>query len=91
MTEIRKQDEVALRERFLQARRSGELSKDVNVDDYTRYLSSILGRSIHPGIEWFNEDKTQADLADGPSASGLLRRAVADSRSETELSASHLT
>jgi hypothetical protein len=91
MTEIRKQNEVALRERFLQARRSGELSKDVNVDDYTRYLSSILGRSIHPGIEWFNEDKTQADLADGPSASGLLRRAVADSRSETELSASHLT
>jgi hypothetical protein len=47
MTEIRKQNEVALRERFLQARRSGESSKDVNVDDYTRYLSSILaGLSI---------------------------------------------
>jgi hypothetical protein len=47
MTEIRKQDEVAMGERLLQARRSGELSKDVNVDDYTRYLSSILaGLSI---------------------------------------------
>jgi len=42
MTEIRKQNEVAMKERFLQARKSGELSKDVNVDDYTRYLSSIL-------------------------------------------------
>jgi AcrR family transcriptional regulator len=47
MAEIRKQNEVAMRERFLQARKSGELSKDVNVDDYTRYLSSILaGLSI---------------------------------------------
>jgi AcrR family transcriptional regulator len=47
MTEIRKQNEVAMRERFLQARKSGELSKDVNLDDYTRYLSSILaGLSI---------------------------------------------
>jgi hypothetical protein len=36
-----------MRERFLQARKSGELSKDVNVDDYTQYLSSILaGLSI---------------------------------------------
>lgn len=47
MTEIRRQNEVAMKERFLQARKSGELSKDVNVDDYTRYLSSILaGLSI---------------------------------------------
>jgi AcrR family transcriptional regulator len=47
MTEIRKQNEVAMRERFLQARKSGELSKDVNISDYTRYLSSILaGLSI---------------------------------------------
>jgi AcrR family transcriptional regulator len=47
MTEIRKQNEVAMRKRFLQARKSGELSKAVNVDDYTRYLSSILaGLSI---------------------------------------------
>jgi hypothetical protein len=42
MTEIRKQNEVAMRERLLQARESGELSKDINLDDYTRYLSSIL-------------------------------------------------
>ena len=47
MTEIRKQNEAAIRKRFLQARRSGELSKDINVEDYTRYLSSILaGLSI---------------------------------------------
>jgi len=47
VTEIRKQNEIAMRERLLQARKSGELSKDVNVDDYTRYLSSILaGLSI---------------------------------------------
>ena len=47
VTEIRKQNEVAMRERLLQARKSGELSKDINVEDYTRYLSSILaGLSI---------------------------------------------
>jgi AcrR family transcriptional regulator len=47
MTEIRKQNEIAVRERLLQARKSGELSKDINVEDYTRYLSSILaGLSI---------------------------------------------
>jgi AcrR family transcriptional regulator len=47
MTEIRIQNEVAMKERFLRARRIGELSKDVNVDDYTRYLSTIIaGLSI---------------------------------------------
>jgi AcrR family transcriptional regulator len=47
MTEIRKQNEAAMRERFLQARKSGELPKHINVDDYTRYLSTILaGLSI---------------------------------------------
>jgi hypothetical protein len=36
-----------MKERLLEARKSGELSKDVDVDDYTRYLSSILaGLSI---------------------------------------------
>jgi AcrR family transcriptional regulator len=48
MTEIRIQNEAAMRERFLRARKIGELSKDVNVDDYTRYLSTIIaGLSIH--------------------------------------------
>jgi AcrR family transcriptional regulator len=42
LTEIRKQNEVAIRKRLLQARKSGELPKNINVDDYTRYLSSIL-------------------------------------------------
>jgi AcrR family transcriptional regulator len=47
LTRIRKQNQVAIRKRLLRARKSGELSKDVNVDDYTRYLSSILaGLSI---------------------------------------------
>jgi len=47
MTEIRKQNEAAMRERFLQARKRGELPKDINVNDYTRYLSTILaGLSI---------------------------------------------
>jgi predicted RNA-binding Zn ribbon-like protein len=47
MTEIRKQNQVALRERLLQARKSGELSKDLDLDDYTRYLSTIIaGLSI---------------------------------------------
>ena len=47
MTEIRKQNQLAMRERLLQARKSGELSKEINVDDYTRYLSAILaGLSI---------------------------------------------
>jgi AcrR family transcriptional regulator len=47
MTEIRKQNEVAMRERLLKARKSGELPKGINVDDYARYLSSIIaGLSI---------------------------------------------
>jgi AcrR family transcriptional regulator len=47
MTEIRRQNESTMRERFLLAQKSGELSKDVNVDDYTRYLSTIIaGLSI---------------------------------------------
>jgi AcrR family transcriptional regulator len=47
MTEIRRQNQVALRERLLKARKSGELPKEINVDDYTRYLSTIIaGLSI---------------------------------------------
>ncbi len=47
MTEIRKQNQVAIKKRLLQARKCGESSDDINVDDYTRYLSSILaGLSI---------------------------------------------
>lgn len=47
MTEIRKQNQIALRDRLLRARKSGELSKGINVDDYARYLSSIIaGLSI---------------------------------------------
>ncbi len=47
MTEIRKQNQVALRDRLLKARKSGELPKGINVDDYTRYLSTIIaGLSI---------------------------------------------
>jgi AcrR family transcriptional regulator len=47
MTEIRRQNESVMRERFLMAQKGGELSKDVNVDDYTRYLSTIIaGLSI---------------------------------------------
>jgi AcrR family transcriptional regulator len=47
MTEIRKQNQVAVKERLLKARKSGELPKGINVDDYTRYLSTIIaGLSI---------------------------------------------
>jgi AcrR family transcriptional regulator len=43
LTEIRKQNQLAIKKRLLKARKSGELSKNVDVDDYTHYLSSILG------------------------------------------------
>ena len=43
MTEIRKQNEAALKARLQQARKSGELAADLNVDDYSRYLSTFLG------------------------------------------------
>jgi AcrR family transcriptional regulator len=47
VTEIRKQNQVAIRERLLKARKSRELPKGINVDDYTRYLSTIIaGLSI---------------------------------------------
>jgi hypothetical protein len=46
-TEIRKQNEAAIKSRLVRARKSGELPKEINVDDYTRYLSTILaGLSI---------------------------------------------
>jgi AcrR family transcriptional regulator len=47
MTEIRKQNEAVMRKRFIKARKSGELPKGINVDDYTRYLTTIIaGLSI---------------------------------------------
>ena len=47
MTEIRKQNQIAIRKRLLKAQQSGELPKAINVDDYTRYLSTIIaGLSI---------------------------------------------
>jgi AcrR family transcriptional regulator len=47
MTEIRKQNEAAIKSRLVGARKSGELPKEINVADYTRYLSTILaGLSI---------------------------------------------
>jgi AcrR family transcriptional regulator len=47
MTEVRKANEVAIKNRLLEARKAGELSKEINVDDYTRYISMLLaGLSI---------------------------------------------
>ena len=47
MTEIRKQNQAAIKERLLKAQKSGELPNEINVDDYTRYLSTIIsGLSI---------------------------------------------
>lgn len=47
MTEIRKQNEADIKLRLVKARKSGELPKQINVDDFTRYLSTILaGLSI---------------------------------------------
>jgi hypothetical protein len=44
----KKQNQVALRERLLKARKSGELLKEINVDDYTRYCrrSSLVYPSM---------------------------------------------
>jgi AcrR family transcriptional regulator len=42
MTQIRKQNEVGLKERLLDARKSGELSKDINLDDFSRLISMML-------------------------------------------------
>lgn len=42
MTEIRKQNEVDIKARLLRARKNGELAKDINVDDYTRFISLML-------------------------------------------------
>ena len=47
MTEVRRENEIAIKKRLLAARKAGELSKDINLDDYTRYLSMLLaGLSI---------------------------------------------
>lgn len=47
MREVRKQNEVAIRQRLLQARKAGELHEGTSVEDLTRYLSVLLaGLSI---------------------------------------------
>ncbi|MDE1177531.1 MAG: TetR/AcrR family transcriptional regulator [Edaphobacter sp.] len=47
MTEIRNQNDAAMKERFLAARRAGEMPKNINVDDFTRFISATLaGLSI---------------------------------------------
>jgi len=47
MAEIRKQNQIVIRNRLLKVRQSGELPKEIKVDDYTRYLSTIIaGLSI---------------------------------------------
>ena len=46
-TAARRQNEVAIKQRLQKARNCGELSKELNIDDYTRYLSMLLaGLSI---------------------------------------------
>ena len=42
MREMRLQNEAAIKARLLKARRAGEFPEGENVDDYTRYLSSLL-------------------------------------------------
>ena len=47
MTEIRRRNEMAIKERLQKARKVGELSKEISIDDYARYLSTLLaGLSI---------------------------------------------
>jgi AcrR family transcriptional regulator len=42
MREMRMQNEAAIKARLLKARKAGEFPREENVDDYTRYLSSLL-------------------------------------------------
>jgi AcrR family transcriptional regulator len=42
MRKIRLQNESAIKARLLKARKAGEFPKEENVDDFTRYLSSLL-------------------------------------------------
>ena len=42
MKEMRLQNEAAIKARLLKARKAGEFPREENVDDYTRYLSSLL-------------------------------------------------
>lgn len=42
MRSMRLENETAIRARLLKARKDGEFPKDQNIDDYTRYLSSLL-------------------------------------------------
>jgi AcrR family transcriptional regulator len=42
MREMRLKNEAAIKARLLRARKTGEFPKEENVDDFTRYLSSLL-------------------------------------------------
>ena len=72
MTEVRKQNEVDIRKRLLQARKAGELASEIDLGDYARYLSMLLaGLSIQAA-----NGPTKAELKrtapDGSASSGLL-------------------
>jgi hypothetical protein len=73
MTEIRKPNESAIKSRLVRAQKSGELPKKINVDDCTRYLSTIIvGLSIQ-AANGATKDRAPAYRADGASSSELLR------------------
>jgi hypothetical protein len=58
MKEMRLQSEAAIKARLLRARKAGKFPKEENVDDYTRYLSTVLsGLAIQAAI-----GSTRADL-----------------------------
>jgi AcrR family transcriptional regulator len=42
MKKMRLQNEAAIKARLLKARKAGEFPREENIDDYTRYLSSLL-------------------------------------------------
>jgi len=42
MRKMRLQNEAAIKARLLKARKAGEFPREENIDDYTRYLSSLL-------------------------------------------------
>jgi hypothetical protein len=76
MMEMRKQNQVSLSQPLLKARKSGELSTHIDLDDYTRYLWTIIAGLSIQADNGSTKAGTQADRPDGRSAPGLLRLVV---------------
>jgi hypothetical protein len=77
MTEVRRANEVAMKNRLLQARKAGELPKAINVEDYTRYIFYASRGTLDPNSKRIDQSRTKANSTNGTKAPLVLEHNLA--------------